>query len=82
MSMQRVLKRASWRTYKDNGCDMKLSCRAIEKRQSGLEIIRIEHPGLEGWEDPDGVLYYQDFIRFEVKRPVYWPRILLIRVTV
>ena len=82
MSMRRVSKRTSRRTYKDNVSGMKLGCRAIEKRQSGPEIIRIEHPGLEGWEDPDGVLYYQDFIRFGVKRPVYWPRILSIRVTV
>ena len=43
MPMQRVLKRASWQTYKDNGCNIKLSCWAIEIRQSGPEnqIIRI-----------------------------------------
>ena len=40
--MQRILKWASWRTYKDNGCNMKLSCRAIKKRQLGPknQIIR------------------------------------------
>ena len=69
--MRCVSKQVSWQTYKNNGCDMKLSCRAIKKRQSGPKIIRIKHLGLEGWEDPDGVLYYQDFIRFEVKRPIY-----------
>ena len=34
---------------------MKLGCRAIENNQS--QIIRTEYPGLEGWEDPDGVLH-------------------------
>ena len=34
MLMQRILKQVSWRIYKDNGCDMKLSCGTIKKRQS------------------------------------------------
>ena len=43
MPMWRVFKQASWRNYKNNSCDMKLSCRAIKKRQSRPEnqIIRI-----------------------------------------
>ena len=59
--VRRVLKQASWRTYKDNGSGMKLSCRAIERRRSEPDnqdqIIRTEHPGLEGWEDSDGIFY-------------------------
>ena len=50
---------------------MKLSCRAIEKKQSGPEIIKIKHPRLEGWKNLDKVLYYQDFIWFGVKRLIY-----------
>ena len=38
--------------------------RASGKRQSGPEIqsliIRTKYPGLEGWEDLNGGLYYQD----------------------
>ena len=40
---------------------MKLSCRAIERRRSEPDnqdqIIRTEHPRLEGWEDSDGISY-------------------------
>ena len=44
---------------------MKLGYKAIKRRQSGPEnqgqIIRIEHPRLEGWKNPNGVLYYKEF---------------------
>ena len=86
MSMQCVSKQASWLIYKDNSCDIKFSCRAIKRKQSELDnpdqITRIEYPRLKDWEDLDRVFHYHDFIWFGVKRPVYWPRILSIRMTV
>ena len=52
MSLQRILKHINWRIYKNNGCDMKLSCRAIEKKQlepnNQDQIIWTEHLKLEG----------------------------------
>ena len=40
---------------------MKLSCKAIEKRQLEPEnqdqIIWTKHPELEGWKDSDGISY-------------------------
>ena len=32
MSMWHILKQASWRIYNDNGCDIKLSYKAIERK--------------------------------------------------
>ena len=64
--VRRVLKRASWRTYKDNSSGMKLSCRAIERRRSEPEnqsqIIRTEHSGLEGWRAPMGAYIIMNFL--------------------
>ena len=109
MSMRRVLKRVSRRIYKDNVSGMKSGCRSYRKKtvkarepKSQGQIIRTEHPGLEGWENFAGVSHYADLpyaleiIRaklisrhyidiltsgLKLKRPVDWPRILLIRVT-
>ena len=71
ISMQRVLKWASWQIYKNNGYDMKLSCKAIERRQSELnnqnQIIWTKHLELKGG--------------LKSKRTIKWPRILLIHMT-